>query len=123
MKPEPLPACGPVSVEIDELVLFGFPQAHAVALASEIRAALLRLLTEQGPPRWWCQDGQQALAAPGASGRALAAPGSSNPQGSAALRVPHMQVSVHATDTPAAIAQTLVAQLWTPPEPASGGKP
>lgn len=95
---------GPISVDIDELVVQGFDRASAGALANEIVTALTRALTEHGPPRQWIEG------ATGGPGR----------QGGASLYLPQLEVTTGAGASPAAIAATLAARLCAGPARGDG---
>lgn len=76
---------GPITVDIDELLLIGFDRAGAASLADQIPKLLEKKLAEQGPPSHWLTPGIYAA---------------------------ELNIAVQELATPAAIARTLAEQLW-----------
>ena len=56
------PATGPrtapaIDIDIEELVLEGFPNGERFRIAGAVERELAQLLREQGPPALWAKDG------------------------------------------------------------------
>ncbi|MCG8421428.1 MAG: hypothetical protein MJE77_26210 [Proteobacteria bacterium] len=88
---------GPITVDIDQLVLRGFDRASAAELAGEIRQALTRKLAEHGPPAVWTAADRQYIAG--------------------------LDIPIRATDSPGAIAESLAARLCADTDDSRGGQP
>ena len=88
-----------------------FDRAGAAELAGELRKALARALAEKGPPAWWTEAEHSSMAHPYSDHH------------SDDRHIAHLEVSIAATDSPAAIAKTLATQLCTGTTTSSGGQP